>query len=623
MPRTHRPARGPTAAADGEPSVDSRIPLRPCPGPFALGAALVARPSARRARRSLQRRPRRRRSTRPGRAPPTARAPGAYPDLEALVPTDVSWRAAPRPSIPGRNCTADQPRVAAPRRHHRGPLRRRDVDVRGRAGASVLAVFTARRPDAEALAAFYAQSATGAARTQVTGESAPRSPAGPAAARHETAGGPRPWSSGRRATETVNVVITNDLPDARIQDAIDASGAVMMRFLLRHGASGSSAAGGPRTDAHRPRDARQSHGDPVVDRTCGEASGSSRACGHGIAGRRRREREPRRTLRQRAAALSRSGDPVLESPHDRSIGEWAARARLGGRTTRSRARAGARAQAPLLDASATCRSSALYGPWSLAEADPLATSAFPASRRSPAASTRPATAAGSGRCGCSPASAPPRTPTPGSASCSAAGQTGLSIAYDMPTLYGYDTDDPEAEGEFGTCGVAVSSLADMEVLLGGLPLERVSTSMTINSPAAPIWAMYIVAAEKAGRAARPPRGDDPERHPQGVRRPEGVPVPAGAVDAPRDRHDRVRDARDAALEHRLDQRLPHPRGGLDRGPGAGLHDRRRDGLRRGGPRARAADRRLRAAARRSSSTATATSSRRSPSSAPRAGSGTS
>jgi methylmalonyl-CoA mutase N-terminal domain/subunit len=79
-----------------------------------------------------------------------------------------------------------------------------------------------------------------------------------------------------------------------------------------------------------------------------------------------------------------------------------------------------------------------------------------------------------------------------------AGQTGLSIAYDMPTLYGYDTDDPEAEGEFGTCGVAVSSLADMEVLLEGLPLDRISTSMTINSPAAPIWAMYIVAAEKRG-----------------------------------------------------------------------------------------------------------------------------
>ena len=164
-----------------------------------------------------------------------------------------------------------------------------------------------------------------------------------------------------------------------------------------------------------------------------------------------------------------------------------------------------------------------------------------------------------------------------------AGQTGLSIAYDMPTLYGYDTDDPEAEGEFGTCGVAVSSLADMEVLLDGLPLDRVSTSMTINSPAAPIWAMYIAAAEKARRPAGGARGDDPERHPQGVRRPEGVPVPARAVDAARDGHDRVRDARAAALEHDLDQRLPHPRGRLDRRPGARVHDRRRHGLRRGLP----------------------------------------
>jgi methylmalonyl-CoA mutase N-terminal domain/subunit len=80
----------------------------------------------------------------------------------------------------------------------------------------------------------------------------------------------------------------------------------------------------------------------------------------------------------------------------------------------------------------------------------------------------------------------------------AAGGTGLSIAYDMPTLYGYDHDAPEAAGEFGTCGVAVSSLADMEILLSGLPVGEISTSMTINSPAAMIWAMYIVAAEKMG-----------------------------------------------------------------------------------------------------------------------------
>src|SRR5207245_2218770 len=78
------------------------------------------------------------------------------------------------------------------------------------------------------------------------------------------------------------------------------------------------------------------------------------------------------------------------------------------------------------------------------------------------------------------------------------GQTGLSIAYDLPTLMGYDSDHTLAEGEVGRCGVAVSSLADMETLLAGLPLEQVTTSMTINSPAAMIWAMYLAAAEKNG-----------------------------------------------------------------------------------------------------------------------------
>jgi methylmalonyl-CoA mutase, N-terminal domain len=78
------------------------------------------------------------------------------------------------------------------------------------------------------------------------------------------------------------------------------------------------------------------------------------------------------------------------------------------------------------------------------------------------------------------------------------GQTGLSIAFDLATLMGYDTDAPEAVGEFGKCGVAVSSLKDMEILLAGIPLDKVSTSMTINSPAAIVWAMYIAAAEKQG-----------------------------------------------------------------------------------------------------------------------------
>lgn len=78
------------------------------------------------------------------------------------------------------------------------------------------------------------------------------------------------------------------------------------------------------------------------------------------------------------------------------------------------------------------------------------------------------------------------------------GNMGLSIAFDLPTLMGYDTDSPESLGEFGKCGVAVSSLKDMEILLDGIPLDQVSTSMTINSPAAVIWAYYIVAAEKQG-----------------------------------------------------------------------------------------------------------------------------
>ena len=78
------------------------------------------------------------------------------------------------------------------------------------------------------------------------------------------------------------------------------------------------------------------------------------------------------------------------------------------------------------------------------------------------------------------------------------GQTGLSVAFDLPTLMGYDADHAMAEGEVGKCGAPVSSLADMETLFAGIPLDRVTVSMTINSPAAVVWAMYLVAAEKQG-----------------------------------------------------------------------------------------------------------------------------
>jgi methylmalonyl-CoA mutase N-terminal domain/subunit len=78
------------------------------------------------------------------------------------------------------------------------------------------------------------------------------------------------------------------------------------------------------------------------------------------------------------------------------------------------------------------------------------------------------------------------------------GQTGLSVAFDFPTLMGYDSDHSRSEGEVGKCGVAISSLADMETLFDGIPLDKVSTSMTINGPAAMLFCFYVAAAEKQG-----------------------------------------------------------------------------------------------------------------------------
>ncbi|HZX11001.1 MAG TPA: methylmalonyl-CoA mutase family protein, partial [Acidobacteriota bacterium] len=78
------------------------------------------------------------------------------------------------------------------------------------------------------------------------------------------------------------------------------------------------------------------------------------------------------------------------------------------------------------------------------------------------------------------------------------GQTGLSVAFHLPTLMGMDSDHPLAVGEIGKCGVAIDSLADMEILFDGIPLDKITTSMTINPPAAVLWAMYIAVAEKQG-----------------------------------------------------------------------------------------------------------------------------
>ena len=176
------------------------------------------------------------------------------------------------------------------------------------------------------------------------------------------------------------------------------------------------------------------------------------------------------------------------------------------------------------------------------------------------------------------------------------GQTGLSTAFDLPTLMGLDSDDPRSAGEVGRLGVAVDTIDDMLALFDQIDLDRVSVSMTINAPAIVVMAFYLAAARDSGiRLARSARHDS-ERHPQGVSRAERGRVSAGALGAAGGRPDRVLHAARAEVEHRFDQRLPHSRGRLDGGSGAGLHAGRRPALRRTVPRTRHGHRRVRAAA---------------------------
>ena len=126
----------------------------------------------------------------------------------------------------------------------------------------------------------------------------------------------------------------------------------------------------------------------------------------------------------------------------------------------------------------------------------------PASRRSRAASIRRCTAAGCGRCASTPDSARPQSTNERFNFLLAAGQTGLSCAFDLPTQMGYDSDHPRAEGEVGKVGVAIDSLDDMRTLLDGIPLDQVTTSMTINSTAAILLLMYELVAEEQGVVAR-------------------------------------------------------------------------------------------------------------------------
>ena len=113
----------------------------------------------------------------------------------------------------------------------------------------------------------------------------------------------------------------------------------------------------------------------------------------------------------------------------------------------------------------------------------------------------------------------------------AKGQTGLSVAFDLPTQTGYDSDHALAKGEVGKVGVPISHLGDMRTLFDGIPLDTMNTSMTINATAAWLMALYIAVADEQGVATREPARHDAERHHQGVSLARHLRLPAGAVDA--------------------------------------------------------------------------------------------
>ena len=108
----------------------------------------------------------------------------------------------------------------------------------------------------------------------------------------------------------------------------------------------------------------------------------------------------------------------------------------------------------------------------------------------------------------------------------AAGQKGLSVAFDLATHRGYDSDHPRVAGDVGMAGVAIDSILDMRQLFDGIPLDQMSVSMTMNGAVLPVLALYIVAAEEQGVAPRAARRDHPERHPQGVHGPQHLHLPA-------------------------------------------------------------------------------------------------
>ena len=164
----------------------------------------------------------------------------------------------------------------------------------------------------------------------------------------------------------------------------------------------------------------------------------------------------------------------------------------------------------------------------------------------------------------------------------AKGQTGLSVAFDLPTQTGYDPDSPLARGEVGKVGVPVPHLGEMRKLFADIPLTEMNTSMTINAPAMWLLALYQVVAEEqnpdlVARGGRRPAGrHHPERHHQGVPLPRDLRLPARALAAADQRHDRLHGPPDPEVEPDQHLQLPPAGGRRDADPGARLRAVHRD-----------------------------------------------
>ena len=168
------------------------------------------------------------------------------------------------------------------------------------------------------------------------------------------------------------------------------------------------------------------------------------------------------------------------------------------------------------------------------------------------------------------------------------GGGGLSVAFDLPTLMGYDSDHPASEGEVGKCGVAIDSLEDMEILFGGIDLEKTTVSMTINSPASVLWAMYLVVAEKQGADWKKISGTiQNDILKEYIAQKEYIYPPAPSMRLVIDTFE-FGSKFTPTLQHHFDQRISHSRSRLDCAAGTGVHVLRRRGVRGVGaaPRAR-------------------------------------